>query len=320
MIDATDLRGVLGIVPTPATPDAERWDAEHTVNLPETERMVRTVVGDGITALMTTGTFGECATLTEPELLEFVDCVVRTVGGSVPVFAGITTLNTRDTIRRGRALVDAGAAGLFVGRPMWLAMDDAAIVRYYGDIAEALPGVPLVVYDNPPAFKGKISTEAYRRLAAVPEVIAAKHTGGPRLEDDLVATAGRLRVLPNAPDWYPAARAHPDLAPACWSGAVACAPAAMATLERAVLARDWDRAAHVSERVNWAEAPMFLGGGLAEFVDYSIQLGHVRFQHAGLVDIGPTRPPYLEAPADYVAGSEECGRRWAVLQKEFAAA
>jgi dihydrodipicolinate synthase/N-acetylneuraminate lyase len=93
----------------------------------------------------------------------------------------------------------------------------------------------------------------------------------------------------------------------------------MVALARAVRRRDWAHAEAVSERVNWAEAPMFLGGGLAEFVDYSIQLGHVRFQHAGLVDMGPCRPPYLEAPADYVAGSIECGRRWAVLQQEFAA-
>ncbi|QXJ21160.1 dihydrodipicolinate synthase family protein [Actinomadura graeca] len=317
MITATDLRGVVGIVPTPATPDAGRWDAEHTVNLPETERMVRAVIGDGITTLMTTGTFGECATLTAGELQEFVACVVASAGDAVPVFAGITTLNTRDTIHRGRALVGAGATGLFVGRPMWLAMDDTAIVRYYRDIAEALPGVPLVVYDNPPAFKGKISAEAYERLAAIPEVIAAKHTGGPALERDLVAVAGRLCVLPNAPDWYPVARDHPDLASACWSGAVACAPAAMAALETAVLGRDWGRAEEVSRRVAWAEEPMFAGGGLAEFVDYSIQLGHVRFQHAGLVDIGPSRPPYLEAPPRYVEGSVECGRRWAALQREF---
>lgn len=85
--------------------------------------------------------------------------MVQTNKRSRPLFAGVTTLNTRDTIERARALVDIGVDGLFVGRPMWLAMDDKSIVRYYQDIAAALPGVPMVAYDNPVAFKGKISTE-----------------------------------------------------------------------------------------------------------------------------------------------------------------
>lgn len=316
---ASDLRGVVGIVPSPATSDADRWDARDTVNLPEVERMVRVVVDAGVDALMTTGTFGECATLTEDELLALVGCVVATTAGACPVFAGITTLNTRDTIRRGRALVAAGADGLFVGRPMWIAMDDAAIVRYYRDIAAALPGVPVVVYDNPPAFKGKISSAVYRELAAISEVVAAKHVGGPQLEEDLLAVGDALRILPNAPDWYPIAQQHPDLAAACWSGAVACAPSAMVALARAIAARDWDRAQAIHERVNWAEAPMFVGRDLSAFINYSIQLGHVRFQSAGLVDMGPSRPPYLEAPPEWVAGSEECGRRWAVLERDYAA-
>jgi len=171
-ITMEDIRGVVGIVPTPATPDAERWDAQNTIELDETVKMVSAVVDAGVDVLMTTGTFGECATLTGDELRTFIDCVVKTVGGRRPVFAGITTLNTRDTVRRGRELVALGADGLFVGRPMWLAMDEVAIVRFYQDIAAALPGVPLVVYDNPSAFKGKISAAAYRALAQIPEVVA----------------------------------------------------------------------------------------------------------------------------------------------------
>ena len=72
------------------------------------------------------------------------------------------------------------------------------------------------------------------------------------------------------------------------------------------------------EKLVWATSPMFPDGSLAKFMDYSIQLGHARFAAAGLIDPGPRRPPHLEAPANYVAGATECGRRWAVLQAEFA--
>lgn len=316
-IHAADITGVVGIIPSPATDDAEDWRATSTVNLKELEKLVEAVIDAGVNVIMTTGTFGECATLLQEELRDLVACAVETTAGRRPVFAGITTLNTRETIRRARELIAVGADGLFVGRPMWLAMDDVSIVRYYSDIAEALPGVPQVVYDNPPAFKGKISAEAYLRLSDIPEVVAAKHVGGPQLESDMVAAGDRLRVLPNAPDWYRVAEAQPELAAACWSGAVACAPSAMVTLARAIARRDWQEAARVSERINWAEAPMFMGAGLGEFINYSIQLGHVRFRNAGLIDPGPCRPPYLSAPDDYAQGSAECGRRWAELEREF---
>lgn len=318
-ISVEDMAGIVGILPTPATPDASQWDAENTVNLVETEKMVRIILDARVDILMTTGTFGECATLTWSELRDFVDCVVRTVNGAVPVFAGVTTLNTRDTIQRGRDLVAIGADGLFVGRPMWLAMDDSAILRFYRDLVEALPGVPLVVYDNPSAFKGKISPEVYAALAEIPEVIAAKHVGGPSLLADMQTVGSKMRILPLETDWYAAAQARPDLALACWSGSVACAPAPIVALADAIRAKDWVQAQALTERLRWAMAPMFPGGDLAKFMDYSIQLGHVRFAAAGLIEPGPSRPPYLEAPEDYVAGSRECGQRWAALQQEFQA-
>lgn len=314
-----DIRGVVGIVPTPATQDASEWRATNTIEVAETRKMIRAVVDAGVDVIMTTGTFGECATLTWDELQTFVTTVVHEVGGSRPVFAGVTTLNTRDTITRGRALMDLGVDGLFVGRPMWLAMDGGAIVRFYQDIAQALPGVPLVVYDNPSAFKGKISLDAYRALAEIPEIVASKHVGGPSLPQDMAAIGDRMRLLPLEIDWCKIAGDYPRQALACWSGGVACAPAPIVALSKALLSGDRLRAQAISEKLNWAVRAMFPGGDLSKFMDYSIQLGHVRFKAAGLFEPGPCRPPYREAPEEYVESSWVCGQRWAELQREFAA-
>ena len=198
----SDITGLCGIVPTPSMPDADHWRCLQSVDLDETARMIDLVVGAGTDILMTTGTFGECASLTVTELEDFVACVVATNAGRRPVFAGIGTLNTRDTIARGKALMDRGSDGLFVGRPMWLAMDEPGIVQFYRDLADAMPGVPLIVYDYPIAFKGKISEAAYLALAAIPEVIAAKHVGGPALESDAVAVGAQCRILPLVSDWF----------------------------------------------------------------------------------------------------------------------
>lgn len=279
--------------------------------------MTELVVQAGTDIVMTTGTFGECASLTENELNDFVECVVSTVAGRRPVFAGVTTLNTRDTIQRGRALMRRGADGLFVGRPMWLALDDSGIVQFYRDLAEAMPGVPLVVYDNPSAFKGKISQDAYRELAAIPEVVAAKHVGGPALLADAIAVGENCRILPMLSDWLGAALEQPDLMRAAWTGSIACAPSPINQLAVAIAERQWDTAKDISEQCQWAERAMFAGGDLSKFMDYSIPIAHLRFTAAGLIDPGPARPPYTHLPEAYRMGAIECGKRWAQLEQTY---
>ena len=318
-ITPTDINGLVGILPTPATRDASDWRTEHSVDLAESARMTAIVVESGVDILLTNGTFGECASLTEPEHQAFNETVVATVAGRVPVFAGVGTLNTRDTIRRGRALVAAGADGLFVARPMWLALDQPQIVAFYRHVAEAMPGVPLIVYDNPVAFKGKIGEAAYVELGRIPEIVAAKHVGGPSLETDAMALGDSCRILPLASDWFRTARLRPELMTAAWTGHVACAPAPLVALARAIRAGDWIAAERISDKCRWAEAAMFVGGDLADFMNYSIQIGHLRFAAAGLIDPGPPRPPYIGLPEAYEAGGRETGRRWAELQREFAA-
>lgn len=315
-LTARDINGVVGIVPTPGTPDADRWDAENTVDLDETAKMVEGVVDAGTGVIMTTGTFGEGATLSWEELRDFVDCVVQTTAHRRPVFAGVTTLNTRDTIKRARALLALGADGIFTGRPMWVALDAVGIVRYYRDLAEALPGVPLVVYDNPTAFKGPIPFEAFEQLTMIPEIVAAKEATRPDLESIVERFGSKIRILPSETRWYAMARQYPDVATACWSGGIACSPAALNALARAIASRDWTAAEPIAEKIKWAAAPM-RESTAGTFDDYSIQLGHVRFAAAGFIKPGPTRAPYIEAPQELIAGSRECGRRWATLQAEY---
>lgn len=315
-IGVEDIKGVVGIVPTPATPDADRWECANSIDFDQTRRMVDAIVSAGVDILMTTGTFGECATLTEPELCEYVRCVAETVRGRVPLFAGITTLNTRDTIRRGRELLEAGADGLFVGRPMWLPLDQRAIVDFYGDVADALKRVPLVIYDNPFAFRGKIAAETYQELGKIPELIASKHVGGPSLESDALALGKAMRLLPLEIDWIDLARTQPDLAQACWSGNVACAPLPVVELSRAIAQGNWPRAEALTTKLRQALAPMY-ADDFEAFMIYSIQLGHARFNAAGLVDVGPCRPPYTKAPPAMLAGAAKAGRLLAELQKEL---
>jgi 4-(2-carboxyphenyl)-2-oxobut-3-enoate aldolase len=321
VLTASDVNGVVGIIPTPSTPDADRWDAINTVDLDEAERLTDAVVSAGVDILLTNGTFGEGAALTLEELEAFADVVVRTVAGRIPVFVGATTLNTRDSIARSRRLLQIGADGVFVGRPMWIGLDDAGIVRFYRDLAEALGDVPIVVYDNPSAFKGKISSPAYQGLSQIPQIVAAKHpgltVGSPLFLGDLKAVEGRIRLLPLETDWYYLSRLFPDQITACWSGNVACGPAPVVALRDLIRAEKWDECAHLTQQIDWALEPLFPKGNFELFMKYSIQLDNAQFQGAGFIRTGPTRPPYVETPPEYLEGGRESGRRWATLQEQY---
>lgn len=318
-ITQEDITGILGILPAPSVPEAHHWSCTQSLALDEIAAMTARIRMGGVRILLTGGSFGEGASLTEDEHVALADCVATTLGADGWLFAGATTLNTRDTIARARRLIDAGATGLFLGRPMWMALDAEGSLRFYRDVTEALPGVPIIVYDNQFAFKNGLSLETYAALADIPEIVATKHIGGPGMADALRTTVGRMRVLPVDAQWAALARDFPEDATACWTGNCADGTEVLQALARSVARRDWERAEHVSARMAWAQAPMFPGGKLENFVDYNVPIAHGRLQGSGLVRSGPPRPPYTFAPEGHWEGGRETGRRWAALCAEFAA-
>jgi len=129
-----------------------------SVDYDETVRIVNMLIENHVDAIMTNGTFGEGATLTEPNGVSSMK-VIRTVTVESR-FAGATTLNTRDTIRRSKELMEMEPP-VVPWQAMWQEMDEDAIVGYYSDVAEALPDAPIILYDNL-SIQGKITLEHMR--------------------------------------------------------------------------------------------------------------------------------------------------------------
>jgi dihydrodipicolinate synthase/N-acetylneuraminate lyase len=313
-----DIRGVMAIIPTPATAEAGDPAAMATVDVGETERAVRALVAAGVGGILTNGTCGEGATLLLEEWMEFIQAVVRAAGHRVPVFVGTTTLNTRETIRRSRLAREVGAEGILLGRPMWCEMDDATAVGYYRAVAAAVPELGIVVYDNPEAFKGKLSPRVYGALAEVPQVVAAKYIFvGPQYRADLAASRGRIRLLPLDVDWYWAWRWAPTEAVACWSGSAACGPEPVVALADALGQGDEARAAAITREIEATYETFLPEHDFHLFSRYNIPLEKLRIDAAGFMRAGPCRPPYGPVPEAYAAGAREAGRRWRVLRARY---
>lgn len=312
-----DVQGIFGIIPTPATPDADQVDATDTVDTEEARRAVRQVIADGIDALMINGTFGEAATLTLDEWQEFTRTVVDAADGDIPVVAGPTTLNTRDTIARAKFARDIGADGVMLGRPMWSELSFDATIQFYRDVATAVPELGIVVYHNPSAFKNRLTPDYWEELAQIPQVVAAKYgTIDPAYRDCVDAANGRIRMMVLDKDWYLANQWFPEEAIACWSGSVACDPAPLIELRERLLGGDDDAARDLTERIAATYAPFF-PEDISDFRRHTTALEKTRMNAAGYMSAGPIRPPYHVVPEAFLDGAREAGREWATLVDEL---
>lgn len=317
---AESITGVVAVIPTPSTAEAALPDAPFAVDLAETERATRAILRAGASAIMTNGSLGEMATLSYEEWRSFNEVVLATARAEkpdVPIFVGATTLSTRDTIARARTVQALGGHGLFLGRPFWCALDVAGTVSFYQAVAEAVPTMSIVLYDNAEAFKGPLATEAYAQLATVEQVVGVKYIAlTPKFANDVRAIRGRFKVLPIEVDWLAARALFPEEISACWSSTIACGPEPVMALYRALNRGDLATARTITHKMMHAYEPFLASTNFPEFAKYNIVLEKVRYDEAGFVKAGPARHPYNMAPTRYVDGAREMARRWRALCAE----
>jgi trans-o-hydroxybenzylidenepyruvate hydratase-aldolase len=321
MLQATDLRGVYAIIPTPAKAGADRWDATDTVDLEETARVLNQLIADGVNGLIILGTTGECATLTPAEFEAFVDCVLTTVAKRIPTFVGTTALGTHEVVRRTRFAQDRGADGVLVGMPMWQPLLTDSAVEYYRTISEAFPKLSLMVYANARAFRFSFPPAFWAGVvAAAPTVMAAKFSRPDLLLPAQEAAKGRVHFLPHESAVVQFSELAPATTTACWSTAASMGPEPAIAIMQAVLAKDAARMKAVQADLDWAgESVHEIIANAELFASYNIQVEKLRIEAAGYLKTGPLRPPYNLIPEKEANLARENGRRWKQIRAKYAA-
>jgi trans-o-hydroxybenzylidenepyruvate hydratase-aldolase len=322
LLTAAEINGAWVILPSPAKEGADHWSAQNTVDLDETARMVDGMIAAGADGILTMGTLGEAATMTWEEKKGFISTVIESARGRIPVFAGTTTLNTRDTIAETRWAADVGIDGTMVGVPMWCAASVDTAVQFYKDLAEACPETAIAIYANLEAFKFEFGLGFWIRVSRIPQVVTAKLPPVSQLATMIELTGRRIRFLPIDNEYYASARMAPDFITAFWSSSASCGPQAAIALRDRVLAAkksgDWEPARKLSNALAGAVAPIFPNGSFKEFSTYNIRLEKERMNEAGWLKAGPTRPPYQIVPEPYLEGARVSGRAWAKVCRDLA--
>lgn len=321
MLSAQDIRGLYAILPTPAKPGAQLLLTRDTVDLEETARVVDALIADGCDGLIALGTTGECATLSQQDYDAFVGCLVESTRRRVPLFIGTSALGGHEVARRMRLVADHGAEGTLLGLPMWQPLTVSSAVEFYSEVSNAFPKTAIMVYANTRAFRFTFPDEFWEAVIRVaPTVVSAKYAQPRDLRNLIRITQGRVNIVPNE---MTLARFYAEALESticCWATAASMGPKPTIALMRAVERRDHDAVRRISAALDWANAPIVpIISNPDVFAQFNIQMEKVRINAAGYCKAGPSRSPYGTMPPDFTGFSQECGRRWAILNRELAA-
>jgi len=333
-LTAQDIKRVVAFPPTPVRDGANTPDNRDAINYEEAYRINEWLAGDDfVGAIALNGTFGEFAAITWEELKKYTATVIEAVKGRKPVFAGATTHNTRDTIDRAKAFRDMGADGILIGRPVIPMLSGPGIVRYYQDVAEAVPELNIMIYDDMEQFKGPIPSSAYAELAKIPQIICGKYRDrsviGSITRDtllpDLKAVGDKIKLLQIESDWYYHSRMFEgeERMNAFWSVVICCAPSLIKAQVKAVEEKDWVTAKEAADDMAYGYELLLPPGQFSDWPLVKIPLLKTMITESGLVNAGPALPPYYNevVPPEYKISetAKEIGRRWREAEAKWSA-
>lgn len=128
------------------------------------------------TGILLLGSTGEAIMLASGERKKIIDTVLDEAKGRVPVMVGVAAVTTRQTVENAKYAKDAGAAAGLIVQPPYIKPTQAALYRYFKDVADAVD-TPLVIYNNPERCGVNVEPETIARLARHPNIVAIKEAG-----------------------------------------------------------------------------------------------------------------------------------------------
>jgi 4-hydroxy-tetrahydrodipicolinate synthase len=160
-----------GVFPAATT----QFKPDLTIDIGETQRVQDALVADGVHGLIVMGTVGENNSLEPDEKRDVLRAAVEAVNKRVPVLAGVSEFDTKRAIAFARDAEKIGADGLMVLPAMVYVPTEAELVAHFRAVSEAT-SLPIMLYNNPPAYRVSVSIEAMRQLADRPNIVCLKES------------------------------------------------------------------------------------------------------------------------------------------------
>lgn len=166
------LKGCATALVTPFT-------AAGAVDVQRVRELVERQIAAGVRLLVPCGTTGEGATLTDEEQQQVIALTVLVAKGRGHVIAGVGSNSTAVTVERARAAKTAGADAVLVVAPYYNKPTQAGLTAHFTAVAEAIPGLPVVVYNVPGRTASNVAAATTLELARqLPNVAGVKEASG----------------------------------------------------------------------------------------------------------------------------------------------
>jgi len=223
MLTASELKGVLGMMPAFATPDAVDIRATQTIAVDNLKDGVDRIIRDGVNNIATTGTYGECYNLLFDEFKTLVVATVEAVKKRVPLFIGCTSPNPREVVQKMNFVKDLGADGVLLGVPYYEQLPVPDAIKFFHDIAALFPKLNILIYHNPENHKFTLPVAAFKELVKSPNIVGMKdsHRTTQAFMNLQKIIKGKISVFVNQTQLYPYYRLG---AAGCWSTEVWMGP------------------------------------------------------------------------------------------------
>ncbi len=180
-----------GVFPAVCT----QFNDDYSLNIPATLAHVDAMLAAGVHGLVMMGSVGENTTLEREEKRELLKATVAHVRKRVPVLTGVAEYTTAQACRWSADAARLGADGLMVLPPMVYKSDDRETMIYFRTVAKATD-LPIMVYNNPPAYKVDVTPEMFAEMADEPKFACIKESSDdPRRITDIVNLTGDRYVL-----------------------------------------------------------------------------------------------------------------------------
>ena len=160
-----------GIYPASTT----QFHADQSLDIPATVAHVEKMIAAGMHGMIMLGSVGENTALEHAEKLDVLKAAVATVRKRVPVLTGVAETTTRLACRFAEDGKKIGVDGLMVLPAMIYKADPRETMTHFRTVARATD-LPILVYNNPPAYGVDITPAMFGELADEKTLVAIKES------------------------------------------------------------------------------------------------------------------------------------------------
>ena len=180
-----------GVLPALVTP----FDSNGKLDKKQLTALVDLLRGEGVAGVVVGGSTGEFYAMNVAERIELFNAVKAHVSGAFTLIAGTSSINHSETLQLTREAKAIGYDGCMVLPPVYCLPTPAEVTDAFTDVAGI--GLPIMIYNNPIAYRVDVDVETLKGLSDIPKIVALKEETGDirRVTDLRLALGDRFQLF-----------------------------------------------------------------------------------------------------------------------------